>query len=101
MKYKKKNRKVTMEDNINDLLTQARDNISENVGKQQEEQYTQVLNDSLVELVKLKNTTDDYIMIRNTAIQRLYSECGYSAIQLGDIVGISRQMIHNIIKVGK
>ena len=90
-----------MEDNINDLLTQARDNISENVGKQQEEQYIQVLNDSLIELVKLKNTTDDYIMIRNTAIQRLYSECGYSAIQLGDIVGISRQMIHNIIKVGK
>jgi len=90
-----------MEDNMNDLLTQARDSISENVGKQQEEQYIQVLNDSLVELGKLKNTTDDYIMIRNTAIQRLYSECGYSAIQLGDIVGISRQMIHNIIKVGK
>jgi len=90
-----------MEEDMNDLLEQARDNINENVGKQQEEQYTQVLNDSLVELVKLKNTTDDYIMIRNTAIQRLYSECGYSAIQLGDIVGISRQMIHNIIKVGK
>jgi hypothetical protein len=90
-----------MQDELNDLLTQARDNISENVGKQQEEQYIQVLNDSLVELVKLKNTTDDYIMIRNTAIQRLYNECGYSAIQLGDIVGISRQMIHNIIKVGK
>ena len=87
-----------MEEDINDLLEQARDNISENVGKHQEEQYIQVLNDSLVELVKLKNTTDDYIMIRNTAIQRLYSECGYSAIQLGDIVGISRQMIHNIVK---
>ena len=87
-----------MEEELNDLLTQARDNISENVGKQQEEQYIQVLNDSLVELVKLKNTTDDYIMIRNIAIQRLYNECGYSAIQLGDIVGISRQMIHNIVK---
>ena len=86
------------EDNINNLLTQARDNISENVGKQQEEQYIQVLNDSLVELVKLKNTTDDYKMISNTAIQRLYSDGGYSAIQLGDIVGISRQMIHNIVK---
>ena len=87
-----------MEEELNDLLTQAQENISDNVGKQQEEQYIQVLNDSLVELVKLKNTTDDYIMIRNTAIQRLYSECGYSAIQLGDIVGISRQMIHNIVK---
>ena len=87
-----------MEDELNDLLTQAQENISDNVDKQQEEQYIQVLNDSLVELGKLKNTTDDYIMIRNTAIQRLYSECGYSAIQLGDIVGISRQMIHNIVK---
>jgi len=87
-----------MEEDLNDLLTQAQENISDNVGKQQEEQYIQVLNDSLVELVKLKNTTDDYIMLRNTAIQRLYSDCGYSAIQLGDIVGISRQMIHNIVK---
>ena len=87
-----------MEEELNDLLTQAQENINDNVGKQQEEQYIQVLNDSLVELVKLKNTTDDYIMIRNTAIQRLYSDCGYSAIQLGDIVGISRQMIHNIVK---
>ena len=86
------------EDNINDLLEQARDNISDNVGKQQEDKYLRALNDSLVELGKLKNTTDDYIMIRNTAIERLYSECGYSAIQLGDIVGISRQMIHNIVK---
>jgi len=86
------------EDNINDLLTQARDNISDNVGKQQEEKYMLVLKESLVELDKLKNTTDDYIMLRNIAIQRLYSECGYSAIQLADIVGISRQMIHNIVK---
>ena len=86
------------EDNINDLLTQARDNISDNVGKQQEEKYMLVLKESLVELDKLKNTTDDYIMLRNIAIQRLYNECGYSAIQLADIVGISRQMIHNIVK---
>ena len=86
------------EDNINDLLTQAQENISDNVDKQQKEKYMLVLKESLVELGKLKNTTDDYIMLRNTAIQRLYSECGYSAIQLGDIVGISRQMIHNIVK---
>tara|TARA_R100001126_G_C4779539_1_gene126402 strand:- start:56 stop:325 length:270 start_codon:yes stop_codon:yes gene_type:complete len=87
-----------MEEELNDLLTQARDNIKDNVDKQQKEKYMVVLKESLVELGKLKNTTDDYIMLRNTAIQRLYSECGYSAIQLGDIVGISRQMIHNIVK---
>ena len=87
-----------MEEELNDLLTQAQENISDNVDKQQEDKYLRALNDSLVELGKLKNTTDDYIMIRNTAIQRLYSECGYSAIQLGDFVGISRQMIHNIVK---
>ena len=87
-----------MEKELNDLLTQAQENISDNVDKQQEDKYLRALNDSLVELGKLKNTTDDYIMIRNTAIQKLYSECGYSAIQLGDFVGISRQMIHNIVK---
>jgi len=42
-----------MEDELNDLLTQAQENISDNVDKQQEEQYIQVLNDSLVELGKL------------------------------------------------
>ena len=87
-----------MEDNINDLLTQAQENISDNVDKQQKEKYMVVLKESLVELGKLKNTTDDYIMLRNIAIQRLYNECGYSAIQLADIVGMTRQMIHNIVK---
>jgi hypothetical protein len=43
-----------MEDDINDLLTQARDNISENVGKQQEEVYLHALRDSLYELVNLE-----------------------------------------------
>jgi hypothetical protein len=87
-----------MEDELNDLLTQAQENISENVDKQQKEKYLFVLKESLVELGKLKNTTDDYIMLRNTAIQRLYSEYGYSAVQLADIVGMTRQMIHNIVK---
>ena len=87
-----------MEDELNDLLTQAQENISDNVDKQQKEKYMVVLKESLVELGKLKNTTDDYIMLRNIAIQRLYNECGYSAIQLADIVGITRQMIHNIVK---
>jgi len=87
-----------MEDELNDLLTQAQENISENVDKQQKEKYLVVLKESLVELGKLKNTTNDYIMLRNTAIQRLYSEFGYSAVQLADIVGITRQMIHNIVK---
>ena len=87
-----------MEDELNDLLTQAQKNISDNVDKQQKEKYMVVLKESLVELGKLKNTTDDYIMLRNIAIQRLYNECGYSAIQLADIVGMTRQMIHNIVK---
>ena len=87
-----------MEKELNDLLTQARDNIKDNVDKQQKEKYLFVLKESLVELGKLKNTTNDYIMLRNTAIQRLYSEFGYSAVQLADIVGMTRQMIHNIVK---
>jgi hypothetical protein len=87
-----------MEDNINDLLTQARENISDSVDKQQEEVYLHALRESLYELVNLEILNNKYLEVRNQAINNLYNECGYSAIQLGDIVGISRQMIHNIVK---
>ncbi len=41
-----------MEDEINDLLTQARDNISDNVDKQTEFNYRKALEESMKELQK-------------------------------------------------
>ena len=86
-----------MEDDINDLLTQARENISENVNEQTEFTYRKVLEESLKELDNLKSINKEYVGIRNTAIKNLYG-IGYTAIELAEITNLTRQMIHNIVK---
>ena len=89
-----------MEEELNDLLTQAQENISDNVDKQTEFTYRKVLEESLKELVNLKSINKEYVGIRNTAIKNLYG-IGYTAIELAEICKMSRQMIHNICKKGK
>jgi hypothetical protein len=86
-----------MEDDINDLLTQAQENISDNVDKQTEFTYRKVLEESMKELDNLKSINKEYVGIRNTAIKNLYG-IGYSAIELAEITNLTRQMIHNIVK---
>ena len=86
-----------MEDELNDLLTQAQENISDNVDKQTEFTYRNVLEQALKELDNLKSINQEYIDIRNTAIKNLYG-IGYSAIELAEITNLTRQMIHNIVK---
>ena len=86
-----------MEDELNDLLTQARDNISDNVDKQTEFTYRKVLDESMKELHNLKITNQEFIDIRNVAIKNLYG-IGYSAIELAEITNLTKQMIHNIVK---
>jgi hypothetical protein len=86
-----------MEDDINDLLMKARDNISDNVDKQTEFTYRKVLEESMKELDNLKSINKEYVGIRNTAIKNLYG-IGYSAIELAEITNLTRQMIHNIVK---
>ena len=86
-----------MEDDINDLLIKARDNISDNVDKQTEFNYRKALDESMKELQNLKTINQEFIDIRNAAIRNLY-DIGYSAIELAEICKMSRQMIHNIVK---
>jgi hypothetical protein len=86
-----------MEDELNDLLTQAQENISDNVDKQTEFTYRKVLEESMKELDNLKSINKEYVGIRNTAIKNLYG-IGYSAIELAEITNLTRQMIHNIVK---
>jgi predicted nucleotide-binding protein (sugar kinase/HSP70/actin superfamily) len=86
-----------MEDNINDLLIKARDNISDNVDKQTEFNYRKALEESMKELKNLKTINQEFIDIRNVAITNLYG-IGYSAIELAEITNLTRQMIHNIVK---
>ena len=86
-----------MEEELNDLLTQAQENISDNVDKQTEFTYRKVLDESMKELDNLKSINKEYVGIRNTAIKDLYS-IGYTAIELAEITNLTRQMIHNIVK---
>ena len=86
-----------MEEELNDLLTQAQENISDNVDKQTEFTYRKVLEESMKELDNLKSINKEYVGIRNSAIKNLYG-IGYSAIELAEITNLTRQMIHNIVK---
>jgi len=86
-----------MEDELNDLLIKAQENISDSVDKQTEFNYRKVLDESMKELHNLKITNQEFIDIRNVAIKNLYG-IGYSAIELADITNLTRQMIHNIVK---
>ena len=86
-----------MEEELNNLLTQAQENISDNVDKQTEFTYRKVLEESLKELDNLKSINKEYVGIRNTAIKNLYG-IGYTAIELAEITNLTRQMIHNIVK---
>ena len=85
------------ENNINDLLTQAKENIKDNVDKQTEFNNRDALDESMKHLKTLKTLNEDYTVIRNAAIRNLY-DIGYSAIELAEICKMSRQMIHNIVK---
>ncbi len=86
-----------MEDELNDLLTKAQENISDNVDKQTEFNYRKALEESMKELQNLKTINQEFIDIRNVAITNLYG-IGYSAIELAEITNLTRQMIHNIVK---
>ena len=86
-----------MEEELNDLLVKARENINDNVDKQTEQTTLFVLAESLKELVRLKELTDDFIEVRNKAIISLY-KLGYSAISVAELSNLTRQMVHNIVK---
>ena len=86
-----------MEEDINDLLIKARENISDNVDKQTEFNNRKALDESMKHLKTLKTLNEDYTVIRNEAIRNLYG-IGYSAIELAEITNLTRQMIHNIVK---
>ena len=86
-----------MEEQLNDLLTQAQENISDNVDKQTEFNNRKALDESMKHLKTLKTLNEDYTVIRNEAIRNLYG-IGYSAIELAEITNLTRQMIHNIVK---
>ena len=77
-----------MEDNINDLLIKARDNISDNADKQTEFNYRKALDESMKEQ-NLKTINQEFIDI-NVATKNLYG-IGYSAIELAEITSTTNK----------
>lgn len=86
-----------MEEELNDLLTQAQENISDNVDKKNNETLLYALSESMKEIDNHKVFMQEFIDIRNNAIVGLYNN-GYSAIKLAGITQLTRQQVHNIVK---
>ena len=50
------------------------------------------------ELNKLQEQVNTYLDLRNKFINKLYKHFGVSAIKLSEMTGLSRQMVHNLVK---
>ena len=83
--------------NEQELLDQARKEIAVVTDEQDKKTYLIVLEESMKELVVAEAQLKEFTDIRNKAIKNLYVS-GLSAIELGSLTGLSRQMIHKIVK---
>lgn len=86
------------DDNADALLIKAVDNINKDIQKKDYEETLFGLRESLEEIHRLKNVSQDFVNIRNQLIKKLYKIHSVSAAQLGEISGLTRQMIHLIVK---
>ncbi len=83
--------------NEQELLDQARKEIAVVTDEQDKKTFLIVLEESMKELVVAEAQLKEFTDIRNKAIKNLYVG-GLSAIELGSLTGLSRQMIHKIVK---
>ena len=83
---------------VDELLDIARENINTTQMKQEYETATQSLYECTKELTAIKDLEKTWIDTRNIIINKLYHEHNVSMIKLGEICGISRQMVHYICK---
>ena len=83
--------------NEQELLDQARKEIAVVTNEKERKTFLIVLEESMKELVVSESQTKEVTDIRNKAIKNLYVG-GLSAIELGSLTGLSRQMIHKIVK---
>jgi tRNA C32,U32 (ribose-2'-O)-methylase TrmJ len=85
-------------DDIDFLMQQSQESIDKAVQKKELEIYVNGLQETLNEINVLKNALDKFIPIRNDFIRGLYNRHSYSAMKLSDMTGLSRQMVHNLVK---
>lgn len=58
----------------------------------------EALGTTMEELNKLQEQVNTYLDLRNKFINKLYKDFGVSAIKLSEMTGLSRQMVHNLVK---
>jgi hypothetical protein len=86
------------DDNADALFEEAIDNINNEIQKDDYVKTVLGLEQALDEIQGLKNMSQEYINIRNQLIKKLYTIHRVSAAQLGDMSGLTRQMVHLIVK---
>ena len=83
---------------VDELLDIARENITTTQMKHEYDTDMQSLYECAKELSSIKDLEKTWIDTRNMIISKLYHEHKVSMIKLGEICGISRQMVHYICK---
>lgn len=83
-----------MEDDV--LLANAMENITTTQMKREYDMLFESLKETSEEISKIKGMEKEYIDIRNHIIKRLYHEHKASMIQIANVCGITRQMVHYI-----
>ena len=79
---------------VDELLKTARENITTTQMKHEYDTIMQSLYECAKELSSIKDLEKTWIDTRNMIISKLYHEHKVSMIKLGEICGISRQMVH-------
>ena len=83
---------------VDELLDIARENITTTQMKQEYDTLIKAIYECANELNSIKDLEKTWIDTRNMIINKLYHEHKVSMIKIGDICGISRQMVHYICK---
>ena len=83
---------------VDELLDIARENITPTQMKQEYDTLMKAIYECANELSSIKDLEKTWIDTRNMIINKLYHEHNVSMIKIGEICGISRQMVHYICK---
>ena len=83
---------------VDELLDIARENITTTQMKQEYDTLMKAIYECANELRSIKDLENNWIDTSNMIISKLYHEHKVSMIKLGEICGISRQMVHYICK---
>ena len=87
-----------MSQDIDTLLNESLEKMNTSQLKQDYDDTFKGLADSLYEWTNIKIMSDQFTTIRDNLISKLYDTHSVSAIKLAEATGLSRQMIHNIVK---